>query len=319
MKYIEAEELEQLLSYEELIPKINEAFAQNYNIPMRHHHQYPNPKEGMESTLLLMPAWDNGENLGVKIVNVSPNNSKHNLPSIQGLYIYFDLQTGTPKALMDAKKLTVKRTAAASALASQYLSRANSQTLLVIGTGALSAELIHAHCAVRPITEVLVWGRSEDKAQTVVDSVNIDGVSIKTIGTIEQGMAQADIISCATLSPTALVFGKNLKPGQHLDMIGAYKPDMREMDDEVLAMADIYVDNLEGATKETGDLAIPIANGTFKIEDIKADLFELAQGKKEVIRTPENITCFKSVGHALEDLAAATLAFDKSQKQLTDV
>ncbi|MEP3386777.1 MAG: ornithine cyclodeaminase family protein, partial [Reichenbachiella sp.] len=291
MKYIEAEELEQLLSYDELIPKINEAFAQNYNIPMRHHHQYPNPKEGMESTLLLMPAWDNGENLGVKIVNVSPNNSKHNLPSIQGLYIYFDLQTGTPKALMDAKKLTVKRTAAASALASQYLSRANSQSLLVIGTGALSAELIQAHCAVRPITEVLVWGRSEDKAQAVVDSINIDGVSIKTIGTIEQGMAQADIISCATLSPTALVFGRDLKPGQHLDMIGAYKPDMREMDDEVLAMADIYVDNLEGAIKETGDLAIPIANGTVKVEDIKADLFELAQGKKEVIRSPESITC----------------------------
>lgn len=312
MKYIEAEEIEQLLSYDELIPKINEAFAQHYNIPMRHHHQYPNPKEGMESTLLLMPAWDNGENLGVKIVNVSPNNSKHNLPSIQGLYIYFDLQTGTPKALMDAKKLTVKRTAAASALASQYLSRADSQSLLVIGTGALSAELIQAHCAVRPITEVLVWGRSEEKAQTVVDSVKIDGVNIKTIGTIEKGMEQADIISCATLSPTALVLGKNLKPGQHLDMIGAYKPDMREMDDEVLAMADVYVDNLEGATKETGDLAIPIANGTFKVEDIKADLFELAQGKKEVKRLQETITCFKSVGHALEDLAAATLAFDKS-------
>lgn len=314
MKYLEAEELEQLLSYEELIPKINEAFAKDYNIPMRHHHQYPNPKEGMESTLLLMPAWDNGENLGVKIVNVSPNNAQHNLPSIQGLYIYFDLQTGTPKALMDAKKLTVKRTAAASALASQYLSRKDSKILLVIGTGALSAELIHAHCAVRPIKEVLVWGRSEDKAQSIIDSVSIAGVTLKTVSSIEVGMKQADIISCATLSPTALVFGKDLRPGQHLDMIGAYKPDMREMDDEVLAKADVYVDNIEGATKETGDLAIPIANGTFKVENIKADLFELAQGKKTVERNNETITCFKSVGHALEDLAAATLAFDKSER-----
>lgn len=313
MKYIEADELEQLLTYEELIPKINEAFAQDYNIPMRHHHQYPNPKEGMESTLLLMPAWDNGENLGVKIVNVSPNNSQYNLPSIQGLYIYFDLQTGTPKVLMDAKKLTVKRTAAASALASQYLSREESSTLLVIGTGALSAELIQAHCAVRPITKVLIWGRSEEKAQQVVDSVSINNASIDTVNTIEEGLEQADIISCATLSPTALVFGKDLKPGQHLDMIGAYKPDMREMDDEVLAKSDVYVDNIEGATKETGDLAIPIANGTFKVEDIKADLFELAQGKKAVSRSAETITCFKSVGHALEDLAAATLAFENSE------
>lgn len=313
MKYIEAEELEQLLAYDELIPKINEAFAQDYNIPMRHHHQYPNPKEGMESTLLLMPAWDNGENLGVKIVNVSPNNAQHKLPSIQGLYIYFDLQTGTPKALMDAKKLTAKRTAAASALASQYLSREDSATLLVIGTGALCAELIQAHCSVRPITKVMVWGRSVEKAQRVVGSVTLDGVSIDTVNTIEEGIEQADIISCATLSPTALVFGKDLKPGQHLDMIGAYKPDMREMDDEVLAIADVYVDNMEGATKETGDLATPIANGTFKIEDIKADLFELAQGKKEVKRAPEAITCFKSVGHALEDLAAATLAYEKCE------
>ena len=312
MKYIEAEELERLLSYEELIPKINDAFAQDYNIPMRHHHQYPNPKEGMESTLLLMPAWDNGENLGVKIVNVSPNNAQHNLPSIQGLYLYFDLQTGTPKALMDAKKLTVKRTAAASALASKYLSRAGSATLLVIGTGSLSAELIRAHCSVRPIRKVLVWGRSIKKAQAIVDSIVLEGVKLNTVPTIEEGMATADIISCATLSPTALVFGKDLRPGQHLDMIGAYKPDMREMDDEVLAKAEIYVDNLKGATKETGDLAIPIAKSTFKIEDIKADLFELAQGKKEVRRKPETITCFKSVGHALEDLAAATLAYDKS-------
>lgn len=312
MKYIEAEELERLLTYEELIPKINDAFAQDYDIPMRHHHQYPNPKEGLDSTLLLMPAWDNGENLGVKIVNVSPNNSQHNLPSIQGLYIYFDLPTGTPKALMDAKKLTVKRTAAASALASQYLSRENSSTLLVIGTGALSAELIQAHCAVRPITKVLVWGRSAEKAQTVIDAVQIEGVSIDPVSSIEEGMKVADIVSCATLSPTALVFGKDLRPGQHLDMIGAYKPDMREMDDAALAKADVYVDNIAGATKETGDLAIPIANGTFKIADIKADLFELAQGKKMVERSAETITCFKSVGHALEDLAAATLAFDKS-------
>ncbi|WP_422361143.1 ornithine cyclodeaminase family protein [Reichenbachiella sp.] len=311
MKYIEADQLEKLLSYEELIPKINEAFAQDYDIPMRHHHQYPNPKEGIESTLLLMPAWDNGENLGVKIVNVSPNNSKYNLPSIQGLYIYFDLHTGTPKALMDAKKLTTKRTAAASALASQYLSREDSSTLLVIGTGALSAELIQAHCAVRPISKVLVWGRSIEKSQHIVNEVSLEGVSISTVQSIEEGIKQSDIISCATLSPTALVFGKDLHPGQHLDMIGAYKPDMREMDDEVLAKSDVYVDNIEGATKETGDLAIPIANGTFKIEDIKADLFELAQGKKNVERSAETITCFKSVGHALEDLAAATLAFEK--------
>ncbi|MEO9965661.1 MAG: ornithine cyclodeaminase family protein [Reichenbachiella sp.] len=312
MKYIDAEELEKVLTYEDLIPKINDAFAKDYDIPMRHHHQYPNPKEGVESTLLLMPAWDNGDALGVKIVNVSPNNSKYDLPTIQGLYLYFDLQTGTPKALMDAKKLTVKRTAAASALASKYLSRADSSKLLVIGTGALSLDLIKAHATVRPIQEALIWGRSIEKAQAVVDKVDLPGVKATVIESIEEGITQADIISCATLSPTALVLGKYLKPGQHLDMIGAYKPDMREMDDEVLTKVDLYVDNVEGACKETGDLAIPLANGVIQKDDIKADLFSLARQSHQVSRSAESITCFKSVGHALEDLAAANLVFEKT-------
>ena len=310
MKHIESKELERVLSYDKLIPKIKEAFAQNYSIPMRHHHQYPNPKEGMESTLLLMPAWDGGENLGVKIVNVSPNNGKHGLPSIQGLYLYFDLQTGTPKALMDGKMLTVKRTAAASALASSYLSNPESSSMLMIGTGALSAELIKAHVSVRPITEIYVWGRTLAKAQSIASSISINGVSVTAVETIEERISEVAIISCATLSATPLVLGKFLKPGQHLDMVGAYKPDMREMDDEALAKAEVYVDNKEGATKETGDLVIPIRNGTFKVEDLKADLFELAKGIKKVSKSPDSITCFKSVGHALEDLAAAALAYE---------
>lgn len=310
VKYIDADQLDELLLFDQLIPRINDAFAQDYNIPMRHHHQYPNPKEGMESTLLLMPAWDKGDNLGVKIVNVSPNNGKYDLPSIQGLYLYFDLQTGTPKALMDGKKLTTKRTAAASALASKYMSNEDSHTMLMIGTGALSAELIQAHISVRPIKKVYVWGRSVEKAQSIVDSLNLDGVEILAVETIKEKIADADIISCATLSPTALIFGKDLRPGQHLDMIGAYKPDMREMDDEALARANVYVDNLDGAIKETGDLAIPISEGNFKAEDIKADLFDLAKGKKTIQRNAKDITIFKSVGHALEDLAAANLAFE---------
>jgi ornithine cyclodeaminase len=314
MLHFTAEQLEELLPYELLIPRIKHAFAQDYNIPMRHHHQYPNPKEGMESTLLLMPAWDNCENLGVKIVNVSPNNGAHGLPSIQGLYLYFDLQKGTPKAIMDGKKLTVKRTAAASALASSLMSRPDSASLLMIGTGALSTEIIMAHCSVRPIKEVFVWGRSRQKAQAIVDQLRIEGVTIATIENIEDQISNVDIISCATLSATPLVLGKYLSPGQHLDMVGAYKPDMREMDDETLSRVELYVDNIEGATKETGDLAIPIKNGSLQISAIKADLFDLAKGQKQVKRNDSTITCFKSVGHALEDLAAASLAFESFTK-----
>ena len=309
IKYISAESLEEILTYEKLIPRIEEAFAQDYNIPMRHHHQYPNPKEGIDSTLLLMPAWDNDNNLGVKIVNVSPNNRANQLPTIQGLYLYFDLQTGTPKAIMDGKTLTTKRTAAASALASQYLSNPESDTMLMIGTGALSKELISAHCTVRPIKKVFVWGRSYEKAKKIANEINIPGTAVIAVSTIEEKISEVAIISCATLSTTPLILGKTLRPGQHLDMVGAYKPNMREMDDETIRKVNLFVDTRDGASKETGDLVIPIREGNLSLSDIKADLFDLTQRKFKYNFSHQEITCFKSVGHALEDLAAGQLAY----------
>ena len=131
---------------------------------MRHHHDFANPEVNVDSTLLLMPAWNPSKNAGVKIVTVSPENGQFDLPSIQGTYIYFDAIKGSIKAILEAKSLTVKRTASASALASSYLSRKDASSLLMIGTGALSINLIKAHAAVRPIKEVFIWGRNLKKA-----------------------------------------------------------------------------------------------------------------------------------------------------------
>jgi ornithine cyclodeaminase/alanine dehydrogenase-like protein (mu-crystallin family) len=278
-------------------------------VPPRHHHDLKNPKEGVDSTLLLMPAWEESEDLGVKIVTVSPNNAKHNLPAINGIYLLFNAQTGTLAALMEGKTLTAKRTAAASALASSYLSREDSSSMLMIGTGALSVELIKAHATVRNIKDVFIWGRDKNKALEIVEKLKND-FNIKAIDNIEDEISNVDIISCATLSVKPLVLGKFLKEGQHIDLVGSYKPNMREADDELIKKVDIFIDT-SMAKKETGDIKIPLEEKTISENDINADLFELTRGLKKGRLSASSITLFKSVGHALEDLAAAKLVKEK--------
>ena len=306
-----AEEIKHALPFPLLIEKIKSAFAQNLAVtPLRHHHDYENPTEDKDSTLLLMPSWVPGESLGVKIVTVSPNNAKYHLPSIHGVYLLFDAVTGVCKLLLDAKTLTVQRTAATSALASSFLSREDSSVLLMVGTGALAPELIRAHASVRPIEKVFTWGRNQDHAKEVCENLINEKFTTQPISNLAEGMRNADIISCATLSETPLILGRSLREGQHLDMVGAYRPHMREADNETIKRSRIFVDHRAGALKETGEIVIPIREGILKAEEIKADLFELCSGKKPGRVENNEITFFKSVGHALEDLVAAELVFN---------
>ena len=197
---ISKKELEELLDYTSLIEFLKKAFQEEYQVPVRHHHNYENPKEAQASTLLLMPAWQAGKYLGVKIITVSPENGKYNLPSIHGTYTLFDAHKGMPLAQLDARTLTNLRTAATSALASSYLSKKNSSRLLMVGTGALAPELIKAHSAIRPIQEVFVWGRNFEKAKLICEQFTNSGFDIFPIKKINEGIKKADIISCATLS-----------------------------------------------------------------------------------------------------------------------
>jgi ornithine cyclodeaminase len=212
----------------------------------------------------------------------------------------------------DAKTLTNLRTAATSALASKYLSKKDSKILLMFGTGALAPQLVKAHATVRPIEKVYLWGRNFEKTQRLANQLKSDKFETKAVEKIESVIAEADIISCATLSAKPLINGAWLKPGQHLDLVGSYQKHTREADDEAILKSSVFVDTLQGAPKESGDLFIPIQNGIFKIEDIKADLFEMCRSEKDIFRNNETeITFFKSVGHALEDLVAASLAFER--------
>lgn len=305
------DQLLELLDYPSLINALEQAFQAEITVPMRHHHDYANPTAGPDSTLLLMPAWDDGQFVGLKIVTISPNNSIYQLPSIQGSYTLFDLPTGRSILEMDAKVLTNLRTAATSALASQFLSRTDSRHLLVIGTGSLAPYLIAAHASNRPIEKVSVWGRDEQKAQRVLDALDRNSYKLQVVKHLNEAIQDADIVSAATMSVDPLIYGRFLKPGQHLDLVGSYKPDMREADDEVIRRSTLFVDTLQGAPEESGDLAIPLATGVCQFEDIQADLFGLCRGKHPGRKGDEEITFFKSVGHALEDLAAAKLAYER--------
>lgn len=309
MRIVTESEVSNLLDYKTLIEELDKAFISDINVPPRVHQDFENPKEGIDSTLLLMPSWEPSEELGIKILTVSPNNAKYNLGGINAVYLLFDAHKGGIKLVIEAKKLTSMRTAASSALASSYLSRNDSETMLMIGTGALSVELIRAHATVRKLKKIYIWGRNKKKSLKIVDELKAE-FDIEAVDTIEEKISSADIISCATLSNEPLLFKQHLHSGQHFDLVGSFKPSMREADDGFIENVNIFIDS-EMAKKETGDLKIPLENNVIPDESIKADLFELTRKIKKGRTSEEQITLFKSVGHALEDFAAARLVDKK--------
>ena len=306
----DARTIEKSLSFHQLIIGLKQAFADaSITTPERHHHDYSNPGETIDSTLLLMPSWISGSHLGVKLVTISPNNYKYNLPSIHGLYVLFDAAKGMPLLLLDAQELTARRTAASSALASSFLSRGDSETLLMIGTGKLAPYLIEAHASIRAFKKILIWGRNRLKAQAICNKLNLKmDIKVNCIEDLEKGIKLADVVSCATLSVTPLIYGSWLKSGQHIDLVGAYKPDMREADNELILKSKIFVDT-PMALKESGDLSIPLEEGLLDERDIHGNLFQLCQKTRKGRVKKEEITVFKSVGHALEDLVAAKMVY----------
>jgi len=290
-----------------LIDALQEAFKADFTVPKRSHYDMSNPSASRETTLLIMPAWEDGELCGVKIVTVAPDNVDR--PTIQGNYILIDIKNGSSLALLDAPSLTARRTAAASALASTYLSREDTKSMLMVGTGTLSPNLIRAHASIRPIEEVFIWGRTKSKAEAVAKTLDGEHFEVRVVDTIEEKASTVDLISVATMSMEPLIKGEWLRPGQHLDLVGAYRPDMRESDDEAIKRCRIYVDTYYGATHETGEIVIPLKEGTITEADLNGDLFNLCRGEKSGRITAEEITMFKSTGHALEDLAAARLIY----------
>ena len=255
----------------------------------------------------MMPAWNPGGALGIKIASVYPDNAHKGLPAVCAIYLLLDASTGQPRAILDGEELTLRRTGAASALASRHLSSPNASRLLMVGTGRLAPHLIESHLLARPIREVRIWGRRADRARALAVSLARTDVGIEGTEDLEAAVRWADVVSCATLSRQPLVHGAWLKAGQHLDLVGAYTAEMRETDDEAIARAELYVDTRAGALCESGEIMGAIARGIIDQSAVRGELSELASGSFKR-SNPNAITIFKSVGTALEDLVAAELA-----------
>lgn len=302
MRIVSAEEVAGSLPWTSLVERLGRSFRDGVEAPPRHHHAMHRP-DG-EATMLLMPAWEARGYIGMKMVNVFPQNADHGLPAISGVYLLCEGEHGRPLACIEGSELTRRRTAAASALAARELARDDAGTLLIVGTGKLAPMLIEAHAAVRPIRRVRVWGRNSAKAARLAAEY-AERFDSDAVEDLAEGVAQADIVSCATLSSEPLVHGEWLTPGTHLDLVGAFRPSMRESDASCLTRGEVFVDTYAGARGEAGDIHQAVDEGAFRFEAIRAELSELLRGERPGRSTDDAITVFKSVGASLEDLAAA--------------
>jgi len=299
------------------VPALRRAFAIGCEVPPRHVHVVGETAGG-DCTSLIMPAWSRpgskARHYGVKIVNIAPGNAQRGLPGLHASYLLFDALTGVPLACIDGSVLTTRRTAAASALAASFLARPDARRLLVVGAGAVARVLPDAYRAVRPIDQVTVWARAPEKAHALAAALRADGFDAGAQTDLAAAVAQADIVSCATLATEPLVQGRWLAPGSHLDLIGSFAPTMREADDDCFAGASLFVDSAE-ALHKSGDLLGPLSRGVIEATTTHATLAELCAGSAPGRQNPQQRTVFKSVGTALEDLAAAVLVLDAAREQ----
>jgi ornithine cyclodeaminase len=300
-----------VLRYDALIDALAEAFRSDITAPEKIAHFIPQPSGG-EAKVLLMPAWTaSGERfIGCKLVNLFPDNARRNKPAVLGTYVLMSGDTGETLAVMDGAALTAWRTACASALAARYLARDDASHLVMIGAGALAPHLIRAHRSVRPITRVTLWNRTHARAISTAFALTMAGIEPVIADDLEEAVREADIVSCATLSPVPLIRGAWLKKGAHVDLVGAFSLKTREADDAAVRRARVYVDSRATAPKGSGDIAIPLRKKALTLKGIQGDLFELCRGKKKGRKRNDEITLFKSTGLALEDLAAAVMVWN---------
>ncbi len=314
MRIVDAAATRAALPFERLVPALRAMFERGCEVPQRHTHAIADADGTAAGTLLLMPAWQPGAYLGIKTVGIFPGNAGRGLPGLHSTYLLCDARTGVPLASMDGNEITSRRTAAASALAASYLAPAAARHLLVVGAGRVARLLPAAYRVVRPgLERVTVWARDAAAARALVEDLRGDGFEARVAGDLAAAVTAADVVSTATLATEPLIRGAWLRAASHLDLIGGFTPAMREADDACFAGdVDRWIDTTE-ALHKSGDLLGPMARGVFAAGDVRgtlADLVRMPAGAPEADRARR--TVFKSVGTALEDLAAGRLVFEQS-------
>lgn len=296
------------LPFDKLIAAVHQMFVAGCEVPLRHSHNVTGANAA-QGTLLLMPAWQADRYLGVKTVTIFPGNSQRGLPGLFSTYMLYDARTGEPLAQLDGNEITSRRTAAASALAASHLARRDAKNLLVVGAGRVGSLLPQAYRQVLPIEQVQVWDRKPVHAQALVDRLHALGIVATAAPDLAAAARQADVVSCATLATEPLIHGQWLGAGCHLDLIGSFTPRMREADDNCFSGASIFVDT-EEALQKSGDLLEPMSRHVFSATDVRGTLADLCRGAVPGRSRQSERTVFKSVGTALEDLAAAVLVYE---------
>jgi alanine dehydrogenase len=308
MRFLDAETIRKRLPWRVVIAALDEALRADVCAPLR--SSYSIGVAGRPSaTLLTMPAWRDGHSIGVKLVTVFPGNADEGKRSVAALYALFDANDGVPIALLDGEELTARRTAGASAYAAMRLARHDTRHLVVVGAGRVARALVDAHSSIRPLGRVDIWSRTTAHAEATTEDCARSGIPARRCIDLEAAVCAADMVSCATLSTVPLVLGSWLRAGVHLDLVGAFRKEMRETDDAAMRRADlIVVDERTAVLAEGGDVVQAIASGAIDERKIAADLRDIARGAHPGRTRDDQITVFKSVGFALEDLAAAEAA-----------
>ena len=256
-------------------------------------------------TLLNRAAWIDGMGIGLKTVTVMQGNGARGLPSVQGVMVLFDDVTGTPVALIDSALVTYWKTAADSGLGARHLARHDSRQMVIIGAGQVAGSLARVYRAVFPgLERISIWNRTAATAQALAETLAADGIPAVAAPDLAQAVGQADIVASATMAREPVLRGEWVRPGTHVDLVGAFRADMREADDALLRRARIFVDSRDTTLDHIGELKIPLAAGVITRDDVLGDFHDLEAGRSGRM-SPDDITLFKNGGGAHLDLMIA--------------
>lgn len=320
LKIFKAAELTAAISMEEAITAVKDAFAQlSSKMAISPVRTSLSLKESGEVALLMPAFLKKTGALGAKMVTVFPQNQSQNLPSVQALVLLFDSSCGAPLAILEGTELTRFRTGAATGCATQILARPQAKTVALFGAGGQAFFQIMGVCSARPIERILIFDLLPAKVDLLIELLQqtpwAQGIELIKATSPEQAVQESEIIVTATTSSTPVFSGKNLKAGTHINAIGSFKPEMQEIDEETISRSKIFVDFREACWQEAGDLIIPWQKGLIKKDDIQAEIGEVILGIKPGRLSAQEITFFKSVGNAVQDVSVALAIWQKAQEK----
>ncbi len=309
MQIIEKQQVHEALNFNTLISALRKSFAGQFTMPQRQVFELI-PGDPAHNAFAVLPAWDE-QVIGVKSFTYFPENSQSGYESLYSKIMLFSRDHGVPLALVDGTSVTLWRTAAVSALAADLLARKDANNLVFFGTGNLASYMLKAHLTVRDYSQVTIIGRNPNKVDSLISALAGEFAQVEFVaGTSNrETIAAADVISCATGAGEPLFDGSWLSPGTHVDLIGNHNKDRRECDTTSILVSDVFVDSRTNVLNEAGELLMPMAEGVFDANDVKAELAELCANKVAGRQSEHAITLFKSVGTALSDLVAANQVY----------